>query len=156
MQLEDRPADTDTPHTAPQVPPAPAPGDVEQGTPVSVSGTPGHGHGHGHARRPRRPSIAEGFSRMGSMVATAHAQDFQRKRNPDALTGAEVRESPGTHREDDSSDDEEEAEEAGQDEYYADRAMEEGGVENEASEGEGDVGTHMHASSGENQSRIEE
>ncbi|KAI9375752.1 EXS-domain-containing protein [Aspergillus egyptiacus] len=51
--------------------PTPSAGDVEQGTPL----TPG------------RPGT---LNRVGTMLAAAHAQDFQRKKRPDEMSGATV------------------------------------------------------------------
>ncbi|KAL5339011.1 EXS-domain-containing protein [Aspergillus crustosus] len=67
-------------------------GDVEHGTPS----TPGA------AGRPRA------LTRVGTMLASAHAQDFQRKRRPDEMGGATVAhgtpETPDTSDEEDSGD----------------------------------------------------
>ncbi|KAJ5795153.1 SPX N-terminal [Penicillium paradoxum] len=55
-----------------------APGDVEHGTP-SVSSM---------RARHRRPSVT--ISRVGTIVASAHAQDFERRRLPNYLSSASV------------------------------------------------------------------
>lgn len=55
-----------------------APGDVEHGTPSTSSM---------QARR-RRPSV--GISRVGTIVASAHAQDFERRRLPNFMSSASV------------------------------------------------------------------
>ncbi|KAL4808689.1 EXS-domain-containing protein [Aspergillus unguis] len=56
----------------PSIPTSPGAGDVEQATPP----TPGA------SLRPRA------LSRVGTLLASAHAQDFQRKRRPDEMNGA--------------------------------------------------------------------
>ena len=38
-----------------------------------------------HRQQPPQP--VRGMSRVGAMMATAHAQDFERKKRPDALSG---------------------------------------------------------------------
>ncbi|KAJ5317972.1 SPX N-terminal [Penicillium antarcticum] len=55
-----------------------SPGDVEHGTPSTSS----------MRARNRRPSV--GLSRVGTIVASAHAQDFQRRRLPTYLSSASV------------------------------------------------------------------
>ena len=55
-----------------------APGDVENGTPSGSS----------LRARNRRPSV--GISRVGSIVASAHAQDFERRRLPNYMSSASV------------------------------------------------------------------
>jgi hypothetical protein len=55
-----------------------SPGDVEHGTPSMSS----------MRARNRRPSV--GISRVGTIVASAHAQDFQRRRRPTYLSSASV------------------------------------------------------------------
>ncbi|PTU25318.1 hypothetical protein P175DRAFT_0490367 [Aspergillus ochraceoroseus IBT 24754] len=65
------------------------PGDVEQATPPTPSGS----------LRPRA------LSRVGTMMAAAHAQDFQRRRRLDQIPGATVAHGPSDSP-DDSSDDE--------------------------------------------------
>ncbi|OGE57400.1 hypothetical protein PENARI_c002G01828 [Penicillium arizonense] len=55
-----------------------SPGDIEHGTP-SVSSM---------RARNRRPSV--GIGRVGTIVAAAHAQDFQRRRGPTYLSSASV------------------------------------------------------------------
>ncbi|RHZ61310.1 SPX and EXS domain-containing protein, partial [Aspergillus thermomutatus] len=79
MQLQDQHATT----------PLSAPADIEHGTPI----TPGL------ATRPR------GLSRVGSIMAAAHAQDFERRKRPDQLAGASATHGPTTT--DDTSDEEE-------------------------------------------------
>ncbi|PKX97195.1 EXS domain-containing protein [Aspergillus novofumigatus IBT 16806] len=79
VQLQDQHATT----------PLSAPADIEQGTPI----TPGL------TTRPR------GLSHVGSLMAAAHAQDFERRKRPDQLTGASATHGPTTT--DDTSDDEE-------------------------------------------------
>ncbi|KAL4896014.1 EXS family-domain-containing protein [Aspergillus ambiguus] len=92
------------PHTEPEYPvadvqlqdqQAPAPQatavDIEQGTPS----TPG------------ASLRARGLSRVGNIMATAHAQDFQRKKRPDQISGS-VAPMP-TDTPDDSSDDDDDA-----------------------------------------------
>jgi hypothetical protein len=55
-----------------------SPGDIEHGTPSMSS----------MRARNRRPSV--GISRVGTIVAGAHAQDFQRRRGPTYLSSASV------------------------------------------------------------------
>jgi hypothetical protein len=55
-----------------------SPGDIEHGTPSMSS----------MRARNRRPSV--GMSRVGTIVAGAHAQDFQRRRGPTYLSSASV------------------------------------------------------------------
>ena len=55
-----------------------SPGDVEHGTPPASS----------LRARQRRPSM--GMSRVGTIVASAHAQDFERRRLPAQLSSASV------------------------------------------------------------------
>ncbi|CAG8052002.1 unnamed protein product [Penicillium salamii] len=71
--------------------------DIEQGTPPASSMRARH----------RRPSV--GISRVGTIVASAHAQDFERRRLPTYLSSASVGRdmAPGAE---DSSDEEEEDE----------------------------------------------
>ncbi|KAH1491873.1 hypothetical protein KXV92_008653 [Aspergillus fumigatus] len=79
VQLQDQHATT----------PLSAPADIEQGTPIPP----------GLTTHPR------GLSRVGSLMATAHAQDFERRKRPDQLTGASATHGPTTT--DDTSDEEE-------------------------------------------------
>lgn len=71
--------------------------DIEQGTPSASSMRARH----------RRPSV--GISRVGTIVASAHAQDFERRRLPTYLSSASVGRdmAPGAE---DSSDEEDEGE----------------------------------------------
>ncbi|KAJ5104589.1 hypothetical protein NUU61_001936 [Penicillium alfredii] len=75
-----------------------SPGDVEHGTP-STSGQ--------HIRNRRASSARGGISRVGTIVASAHAQDFERRRLPSYLSNADVGRamSPGA---DDTSDEDDE------------------------------------------------
>jgi hypothetical protein len=57
--------------------------------------------------RARRPPISRAMTRVGNLMATAHSQDFQRKRRADLLS--EVTSDPETHP-DDSTDEEEDDE----------------------------------------------
>ncbi|KAL1970941.1 hypothetical protein VTN77DRAFT_2775 [Rasamsonia byssochlamydoides] len=57
--------------------------------------------------RARRPSFAGTITRVGNLMATAHSQDFQRKRLPDPLSGTTAE--PETHLEE-STDEEEDDE----------------------------------------------
>lgn len=85
VQLESRPAAS----------PFVASGELEQGPPSSGRQT----------TRARRPSLAEGMSRVGTMMATAHAQDFQRRKNPDPVSGdSPLQQEQGDDSHDDSSD----------------------------------------------------
>ncbi|KAJ5775214.1 uncharacterized protein N7511_000225 [Penicillium nucicola] len=70
-----------------------SPGDVEHGTP-SVSSV---------RARTRRPSV--GISRVGTIVASAHAQDFQRRR-PTYLSSASVGQGMGPGGDDSTDEDE--------------------------------------------------
>ncbi|KAJ5981312.1 hypothetical protein N7522_013733 [Penicillium canescens] len=74
-----------------------SPGDIEHGTPSMSS----------IRARNRRPSV--GIGRVGTIVASAHAQDFQRRRGPTYLSSASVGRdmAPGG---DDSTDEDEEGE----------------------------------------------
>lgn len=73
-----------------------APVDVEHGTPSMSSMRPRH----------RRPSV--GISRVGTIVASAHAQDFERRRLPTYLSSASVGQDMA-HGDDDSTDEDDEA-----------------------------------------------
>lgn len=55
--------------------------------------------------RTRSQSIAGGFSRVGTMVASAHAQDFQRRKDPAPVYGTTTSHNP-THTPDDTSEEE--------------------------------------------------
>lgn len=71
--------------------------DVEQGTiPPGTSAS----------MRQRRQSLVGGISRVGTMMATAHAQDFERKKRPDPLSGDSLHHDE-SHSPDDSSEEEE-------------------------------------------------
>ncbi|CAI7666329.1 unnamed protein product [Penicillium bialowiezense] len=70
-----------------------SPGDIEQATPSGASLRARH----------RRPSV--GIGRVGTMVASAHAQDFERRRLPAYLSSGSVGRDMA-HAADDSSDDE--------------------------------------------------
>ncbi|KXG49679.1 uncharacterized protein PGRI_056470 [Penicillium griseofulvum] len=72
-----------------------SPGDVEHGTPSMSSMRARH----------RRPSIT--ISRVGTIVASAHAQDFERRRLPNFLSSASVGRNMG-HGADDSTDEDDE------------------------------------------------
>ncbi|KAJ5146368.1 uncharacterized protein N7515_000932 [Penicillium bovifimosum] len=73
-----------------------APGDVEHGAPSTSS----------MRARQRRPSV--GIVRVGEIVASAHAQDFERRRLPTFLSSASVGQDMGRH-DDDSTDEDDEA-----------------------------------------------
>jgi hypothetical protein len=73
-----------------------APGDVENGTPSMSS----------MRARQRRPSV--GIGRVGEIVASAHAQDFERRRLPTFLSSASVGRELVRHP-DDSTDEDDEA-----------------------------------------------
>lgn len=94
-------------------------GDIEHGTPSTANAS----------SRARRQSIAEGISRVGTMVAIAHAQDFQRRNKPDALPGASMQQGL-VHCHDDSS---EEEDETGHARYYTDEPEEEDGSDTRSS-----------------------
>lgn len=72
-----------------------SPADVETGTP-SISSV---------RARKRRPSA--GLSRVGTVVAAAHAQDFERRRLPTYLSSASVGQSPPRSAEDSTDEDDE-------------------------------------------------
>ncbi|KAJ5181136.1 hypothetical protein N7491_000690 [Penicillium cf. griseofulvum] len=72
-----------------------SPGDVEHGTPSMSSMRARH----------RRPSIT--ISRVGTIVASAHAQDFERRRLPNFLSSASVGRNMA-HGADDSTDEDDE------------------------------------------------
>ncbi|KAL2220148.1 EXS family-domain-containing protein [Thermoascus aurantiacus ATCC 26904] len=72
--------------------------DVEQGTIVGTAAS----------MRQRRQSLVGGIARVGSIMAAAHAQDFERKKRPDPLSGDSIRHEE-SHSPDDSSEEEEEA-----------------------------------------------
>ncbi|KAK2756521.1 hypothetical protein FQN54_005414 [Arachnomyces sp. PD_36] len=64
--------------------------------------------------------MVRGMSRVGALMATAHAQDFERKKKPDALSGDikdmggdEMRTEDSTDYEDDDDDDDDEEDEEG-------------------------------------------
>jgi hypothetical protein len=78
MPLQHQPAPT----------PLSAPADLEYGTPITPRLT-----------RPR------GLSRVGSLMAAAHAQDFERRKRPDQMVGPSASHGPTTT--DDTSDEEE-------------------------------------------------
>ncbi|KAL2001841.1 hypothetical protein VTN02DRAFT_1132 [Thermoascus thermophilus] len=71
--------------------------DVEQGTAPS---------GASVTMRQRRQSLVGGISRVGTMMATAHAQDFERKKRPDPLSGDSLHHDE-SHSPGDSSEEEE-------------------------------------------------
>lgn len=71
-----------------------SPGDIEQATPSGTSLRARH----------RRPSV--GIGRVGTMITSAHAQDFERRRLPAYLSSGSVGRDMA-HAVDDSSDDEE-------------------------------------------------
>lgn len=78
VQLQGQPPGTGT-----TIQPSPNPEDLEQGP---VPPTPA-----GASMRTRRGSrAAAGFSRVGSIVAAAHAQDFERRKRPDQMHPASV------------------------------------------------------------------
>lgn len=59
------------------------------------------------------PQMVRGMSRVGAIMATAHAQDFERKKKPDALSGdskdideTEIRTEDSTDYEDEEEDEE--------------------------------------------------
>ncbi|KAJ5517908.1 SPX N-terminal [Penicillium expansum] len=73
-----------------------SPGDVEHGTPSMSS----------MRARNRRPSV--GISRVGTIMASAHAQDFERRRLPNYMSSASVGRDLA-HGADDSTDEDDEA-----------------------------------------------
>lgn len=73
-----------------------SPGDIEHGTPSMSSLRARH----------RRPSV--GIGRVGTIVASAHAQDFERKRLPNFMSSASVGRDMA-HDADDSTDEDDEA-----------------------------------------------
>ncbi|OJJ48406.1 hypothetical protein ASPZODRAFT_140702 [Penicilliopsis zonata CBS 506.65] len=89
------PAPQDLPPQGQQMPTTPymVSADMEQGTPLTTA-------------RPRRPSVVAGISRVGTMMASAHAQDFERRNKNDLLPGGQV--SAGAVQDPDDSSEEEE------------------------------------------------
>ena len=73
-----------------------SPGDIEHGTPSMSSMRARH----------RRPSV--GIGRVGTIVASAHAQDFERRRLPNFMSSASVGRDMA-HGADDSTDEDDEA-----------------------------------------------
>lgn len=64
---------------APPIPAATATGAADPESATLPTATP--------SLRARRPSIAGTITRVGNMMATAHSQDFQRKRRSDPVSG---------------------------------------------------------------------
>lgn len=81
LQLQDQPTTTT---------------DAEQGRPPPTPGS----------TRARRQSIVGGMSRMGSIVASAHAQDFERRKQPDQMHEPNISSHGPTHTPDDSTEEE--------------------------------------------------
>lgn len=82
---------------------SPVTGDMEQGGQAPQPPTPA-GASVRSRRASRAAAAAAGISRVGSIVAAAHAQDFERRKRPEIAPGA-VQENDQTP--DDSSEDEE-------------------------------------------------
>lgn len=60
---------------------------------------------HGTPSTPGASMRARGISRVGTILASAHAQDFERRRRPDQMAGASVPCGPGDSPDDSSDDD---------------------------------------------------
>ncbi|KAJ5853535.1 hypothetical protein N7534_006078 [Penicillium rubens] len=73
-----------------------SPGDIEQGTPSMSS----------LRNRNRRPSV--GIGRVGTIVASAHAQDFERRRLPNFMSSASLGQDMDRGGDDDSTDEDDE------------------------------------------------
>ena len=73
-----------------------SPGDIEQGTPSMSS----------LRNRNRRPSA--GIGRVGTIVASAHAQDFERRRLPNFMSSASLGQDMDRGGDDDSTDEDDE------------------------------------------------
>ncbi|ODM20836.1 hypothetical protein SI65_03889 [Aspergillus cristatus] len=106
VQLQEQP-----PSTGATIQPSPNPEDLEQGP---VPPTPA-----GASMRTLRGSrAAAGLSRVGSIVAAAHAQDFERRKRPDQMHPASVSQGNAQSPEDSS---EEEEDDLGDAEAHANR-----------------------------------